>query len=163
MTTALNSILQQITEETLENLAFVFSFSGDEDDDMENHAEATVVSVSFSGPFSGCIEMHLPSEALPEIAANMLGLEEEETTKDDQHGAVCEALNVICGNLLPVIAGKEVVFDIDSPGILSMENKKDPERADAQTLLILDNGPCLLLLWLSDDAHGQLIDATLET
>jgi len=163
MRTALNSILQRITEETLENLAFVFSFPGDDDDGMENHAGATIVSVLFSGPFSGGIEMHLTPEALPEIAANMLGLEEEETTKDDEHGAACEALNVICGNLLPAIAGKEAVFDIDSPEIISMENKKDPERADAQALLILDSGPCLLLLWLSDGAHGQLVDATFET
>ena len=48
----------------------------------------------------------------------MLGIEEA-----PEHGVVLDAFgeltNVICGNVLPLVAGPEAVFDLDAPEVVS--------------------------------------------
>ena len=118
MSEQLKEILSIVAGETLEKLAFMFSFPEDERGTMILDS-AVAATISFAGPFSGTLVMTVSNQLLPELAANMLGVDDEETTLDQQHDALKETINIICGNLLPAIAGKEVVFNIDAPVIIA--------------------------------------------
>lgn len=147
----LEKILSDIAADSLEKLAFVFVFPADEAYIRLSDSMVTA-SVSFSGSFSGILIMKVSAEALPELAANMLGLDEdEETTLDQQHDALQETLNVICGNLLPAIAGRQEVFNIDSPQIVAVGQtmEKNHECSSVYHVkLALEDGQCELLLFL---------------
>ena len=154
MNAQLNDILFQVAEQTLENLAFLFSFP---EEGPEDTGEPSVgLGVSFAGPYAGRLVMNISTAVLAELAANMLGLDEEETTRDDQYDAVAELLNVICGNLLPALSGKQVVFNITTPEILAdgaagLDGQAPEVRA--ATTLALGNGTCKLFLWVDGDVQ----------
>ena len=155
MRAELEDIMSQVTIDTLEKLAFMFAFSDESGEDPPR--DSTVAgSVSFTGPFSGTRIVMISIEVLQELAANMLGLDDgEEATQDHQFDALKETMNVICGNLLPAIAGDEVVFDINVPMVLpaDQEMKKgagipDAHELSAKVNLDLDEGQCVLFLFL---------------
>ncbi len=149
----LEKTLSNIAIETLEKLAFLFAFPADEADTGQP-GPGVAVSVSFAGFFSGTLIIKVSAEALPELAANMLGVDEdEETTLDQQHDALKETLNVICGNLLPEIAGRQEVFNIDSPQIVTVEQEQTIEKnhdrsATYHVKLALEDRQCELLLFI---------------
>jgi len=71
-------------------------------------------SVSFTGPFKGCLLLSLGGEILSILSSNMLG-QEEPVSKQMEEDALREAANVICGNALPEIYGAKEVFHLDTP------------------------------------------------
>jgi len=155
MKTRLKEILSHAAVDTFEKLAFLFCFQ-EEDRDVLFQASATGASLSFMGPFSGKLLIMLSNQILPELAANMLGLgDEEETTSEQQQDALRELTNVLCGNLLPAIAGDRVVFNVDIPRIITDEHalKQAVEDGDVRgpnclVKLDLENGQCDLFLFI---------------
>jgi hypothetical protein len=95
----------------------------------------------------------------------MLGLDVgEETTQDHRSDALKETMNVICGNLLPAIAGDEVVFDIGVPEILSADQEMktgagipDGRDPSAKVTLDLDEGQCVLFLFLDGEIPEDVV------
>jgi len=105
--------LQQATASTFEELAFLFL----EPECTEEQADVpldAVVAVNFHGPVRGRLTLRASSVLLPAIAANMLG-EEQAKFVPLQRDALGEMANVVCGNLLPRVAGAEAVFRLDAP------------------------------------------------
>jgi len=155
MRAKLEEIMSQVTIDTLEKLAFMFAFP-DEDEEGQPRDSMIAGSVSFTGPFSGTLIVTISIEGLQELAGNMLGLEDgEETTEDHRSDALKETMNVICGNLLPAIAGDEVIFDIGVPGVLPADQEMrkgagipDGREPSAKVNLDLDEGQCVLFLFL---------------
>lgn len=98
-----------VIADALENLAFVFAF----DESEERAPDGPCVELRFSGLFRGAFFLWLDSSLLDEITENMLGVEEGTPVSDiHREDALKEAANVISGNLLPEIGGKEAVFDL---------------------------------------------------
>lgn len=159
MTQKHSELLMEVAGQTLEQLAFIFSFPDDMDTNAVWEEEMTGCHVTFSGPLQGDLLLIISNAAMPELASNMLGMDEEETPPEDQQkDAVKEALNVICGNLLPKIGGVEAVFDIQAPEILETGAAKtllDDFKADPQgcasALLSLDDGECQLYMRSQSD------------
>jgi CheY-specific phosphatase CheX len=112
--------LYKVAEETFESLAFMFSMPADEAP-AERPQETIAARVTFDGPFSGEVQLAIQSDLLPELTVNMLGLEEETPSPEQQQDALKEILNVICGNLLPAVAGTEAVFNIRAPQLLAKD------------------------------------------
>jgi len=164
MRAKLEEIMSQVTIDTLEKLAFMFAFP-DEGEEGEPRDSMIAGSVSFTGPFSGTLVMAISNEVLQELAANMLGLDDgEETTEDHRSDALKETMNVICGNLLPAIAGDGVIFDIGVPGVLpaDQEMKKgagipDALESSAKVNLDLDEGQCVLFLFLDGEIPKDVV------
>ncbi|MBW2099630.1 MAG: chemotaxis protein CheX, partial [Deltaproteobacteria bacterium] len=126
------------------------AFPEDEGNEIQQDS-AVAVSIAFRGPFSGFLSVTVSKQVLPELTANILGVDEEETTSDQQHDALKETINIICGNLLPAIFGKQLIFDIDPPKIISSAEaikKKDESKTAPMVKLALDNGQCDLLLFV---------------
>jgi len=154
-----SDLLRDVAGQTLEQLAFIFSFPDDLDPEAIWEEAATGCHVTFNGPSQGELLLIISNAAMPELASNMLGMDEEETPQEDQQkDALQEALNVICGNLLPKIGGTEAVFDIQAPKILETEAvktlldefKADPKKC-ASAFLSLDVGGCQMYMrWKSD-------------
>lgn len=160
MKTDHSELLLEIAGETLEQLAFIFSFPDEMDPDAIWEEAATGCRVAFTGPMHGEVLLVISSAAMPELAANMLGLDEDETPPEDQQqDALREALNVICGNLLPRIGGVEAVFDIQAPEIMNADVAKNRVKklnanpnGCASAFLSLDDGECQLYMMIDEAA-----------
>ena len=133
MDNTLDETLFDVAEEVFEDLAFVLAMPDDgsvEHDDCPD-AHMLVAGIEFKGPFGGTLFLKVARELLPMLAANMLGLEDDRTpSPEEQDDAFRELLNVICGNLLPKIAGNEVVFDVG--GAKCLEDNRMPEDFEGQ-------------------------------
>jgi chemotaxis protein CheY-P-specific phosphatase CheC len=126
----------------LEKLAFIFAFPSEDPGRVEDPVKA---EVSFKGTLRGTMTLEMPSEVLPELAANMLGMEGEAPSVEKQYDALGETANVICGTLLPSLAGEEAVFDIGAPRV-----GPGTGTGPLKTFLRLDQGLCALSLSLED-------------
>lgn len=150
MNTQLTEPLQQVAEETFQSLAFMFSMGEDEVGGAAA-GEITAARVAFAGPFCGQVALWVSDDMLPALAGNMLGLDDGQTaTPDQQHDALKELLNVICGNLLPVIASKTDVFNVRPPMLVTPKPVERPDfsAANARVSLNLDSGSAEVALFL---------------
>ncbi len=150
--------LYRVAVEVLEKIAFVFSFTEDERKNIGTGASVTA-KVTFSGLFAGSLVMRISSSILPELTGNMLGLDEnEQTTREQQHDAIKELINVICGNLLPAIAGKRMVFNVDTPRVISKDETIDESNLVSTARLSLEEeGQCDLILYVDGRFPGDNI------
>jgi len=104
-----------VVEETFASMAFMFPVEADPSAPQAPGAMDRVV-VEFSGPFRGSLLLSASSGMLEPLATNMLGLDEGISPSQEQkQDAFRELINVICGNLLPVIASPREVFDVHEP------------------------------------------------
>lgn len=105
--------LSQATTATFEELALLFP----ETELSAEQAAAPLdvaVSVDFRGPLTGRLVVRASQCILPAIAANMLGAEESKLLPL-QRDALGEIGNVICGHVLPLIAGADKIFNLAAP------------------------------------------------
>jgi hypothetical protein len=149
----LNEILYRVAEEILESLAFMFPVLDEERKKISN-VFVWGASISFVGPFSGRMVILASEKILPDLVTNMLGLDAgEEVSLAQQHDALMELLSIVCGNVLPVVAGKKAMFNLDVPKILSSEEydalmkKQDPV---SQVTLELENGQADFILFIEE-------------
>lgn len=151
--------LCNVAEEVFESLAFILLMLDEESAQADAATEVVVARIEFTGPFEGALFLSASTEMLPAIAANMLGLEGDPAPSPDQQGdAFKELLNVICGNLLPTIAGPEAVFGVRAAEILSEGRtpqtvRGQPPRAKAR--LNLEEGRAELALFASEGVPGE--------
>ena len=164
MKSQLRKTLYRVVEDVMEKLAFILSFPEDIDEESVDKSDfdssATAV-VSFSGTFTGKLLLAISEDMLPELAGNMLGFDDgEETTTEQRHDALCELINVICGNLLPAIAGKELLFTVNPPSIIDKDQfiqQIEKEKAASFVRLPLEEGQCDLFLFIDGELPVDLL------
>lgn len=123
-TQQLDNTVYEAAANTFESLAMMFLVT--EDEAPVSSWPPRRVGVGFEGEFSGSLVLEAPDGLLPELAANMLGLEvAAAASRGIQIDAFKELANVICGNVLPAIAGSEPVFHIAAPVALP-DGAEDP-------------------------------------
>jgi len=129
----LHEMLSQVAADVFEELAFMLSMSEEEGEDT--HAPLSVAAgISFEGPFPGVLIASVSESILPALASNMLGLDDEaEPQPDQQQDALKELVNVVCGNLLPAIAGPKVVFKVHAPEIIGEGSGVAPPKGALPT------------------------------
>ena len=156
----LKSILASVTSDTLEKLAFLFAFP---DNERVNDGPDPVVvgRVEFNGYFYGSLLMRISASVIPELANNMLGLDDDaEISQAEQQDALKEILNVICGNALPAMAGNTVEFKIEAPEILSPKDAANLNQKDKPVCvvrLMLEEAFCDVYFFI----QGELPELTL--
>jgi len=78
--------------------------------------EFTMASMHFKGDMVGLLSVAVPTTVMPEIAANILGLEPEDIdSKEMLDDALAEMLNVVCGHVIMDLVGTGANFKLDSP------------------------------------------------
>jgi hypothetical protein len=149
----LNAIIYRVAEEILESLAFLFPVLDEERKKINNVFEWSA-SIAFVGPFSGRLVILASETILPDLVKNMLGLDAgEEISLALQHDALMELLSIVCGNVLPAVAGKKAMFNLDVPQILfpkeydALMKKQDPV---SHVTLELENGRIDFILLLEE-------------
>jgi hypothetical protein len=142
----LDGTLYEVGAETLGTLAMMM-LAPETDFPAAAVGPLRSVSVSFAGPFGGELIVSASATLLPHLAANMLALEDPSTvTLDQQEDALKELANVICGNVLPAIAGKEPVFRVDVPRLLTNSEAAAYRPSSVRASLFLDAGHIELAL-----------------
>lgn len=131
--------LAAVAKEVLETMAFTFEMPGEEAPESTDLLRATV---GFRGPFGGAVSLALPRSMMPDIVVNMLGVGEDEIPPEqDQRDAIGELANVICGNLVQVLAGPQPIFDLAPPKIDIPPLHADAKKgAVTSTRIPLENG-----------------------
>jgi chemotaxis protein CheY-P-specific phosphatase CheC len=132
-----------------EELCFILPHSVDK---VIGNEPSVGAVVSFNGPFSGKLLVRVTRNIMPVLSANMLGDDEPPDARMEQD-AIGEIANVICGNLLPTIAGAEAIFHLESPvffeGFLPAGTGA-PLRSEAEIHIGLDSGKADVVLYVAD-------------
>ena len=140
--------LQLTAELVMEQMAFLLPMPPDDAAEAEPDDARLHAAITFDGPFGGELLMSISQGVLPELACNMLGLMGEEPTAQQQHDAVKELLNVVCGNLLPEIASPQDVFNVHPPRILADPPAQPAAAPDSQAEVCFDTGRASLWLYV---------------
>lgn len=143
---AKEAALYQAAALTFEELGFLFP-NEDLQPEQQTAAVDGTVCVDFQGPFNGSLILRVCGEILPTIAANMLG-EDDVPSVALQQDVLGELGNVVCGNALPLMAGREVVFRLSPPCILASEPTL--ESASAQIQIGLEEGRADVFLFVKE-------------
>ena len=114
MTSIMQSPLATASTSTFEALGLLLP---DVHPSAEQHAAplARGVRVAFAGPFAGALALRVSEDVATALAANMLGVDAVDAGDRLVHDALGEVANVICGNLLPELAGRMAVFHLGAP------------------------------------------------
>lgn len=105
--------LRAAVTSTFEDLGFLFP----ERVETLPPTPGRVAAVTFHGPVPGRLELFVSAELLPVLAANMLGIGEAPALAL-QEDALREMANVVCGNVVPALAGAAAVVHLDAPTLL---------------------------------------------
>lgn len=156
MKKTLEENLRQAAHLTFESLVFMLP-TPELEEEQEGAEVDAVVSVSFEGPFSGRVEVRVCGGLLSTLAVNMLG-ENETPTLGQQIDALGEIANVVCGNVLPAIAGPDKVFNVLAPQVAKGLSSPDggAEGPAAEVRLGLEQGRVDVALFLNIDAASYL-------
>ena len=100
--------------------------------------------VAFVGPWSGELVVRLDAAALARLAANMLG-DDVPPTAELQRDALSELANVICGHVLPSLAGSDVVFYLQAP-VFGAADDRPEDQDGVRVALSLDGGHAEVIL-----------------
>ena len=161
----IDKIIISTAVETMEKLAFLFSFPDKERMDAFP-GPAIAARVGFNGLFSGSLALRMSSSVLAELALNMLGLDDEEETNQELHlDAFKEMLNVICGNLLPALVGQEAEFSIEVPQIIADDGNGGTiqfQQAASIVRLMLEDGYCDLILFINGNIPEDIFSSAPE-
>ncbi len=142
--------LRMVAADTCAAMAFMLP---DELGDALAQPPAAAASVTFQGPFCGVLTMSVSAGLMPLLAGNLLGLDDKNVDQAAQRDALKELLNVICGNLLPVIDSAESVFDVGSPSVIPLlEAATVPAGTTpaGRAFLTLDAGTVELALFVEE-------------
>jgi len=106
------------------------------------------VRVDFEGPLRGRLELRVTADVACCVAENMLGLPIAlETDATLVRDALGEVANVVCGNVLPELAGRDAVFHLGAPQICEAPDVVAPSPELALSLGV-DGGRADLTLHL---------------
>ncbi|MBU1699771.1 MAG: chemotaxis protein CheX [Candidatus Eisenbacteria bacterium] len=148
----LKAELYEAAAMTFQEMGFVFLTEELEAEQIKAVFEAGV-SLEFLGPFNGGLIVRVYGSMLPNIAANMMGIEGNPTVQF-QHDALGEIANVICGNVLPRIGGANEIFHISAPDAAREYEKllqRFPGEPAAQVTLGFEGGRAEISIYLTDE------------
>jgi CheY-specific phosphatase CheX len=152
----MNQLLFEAAKKILEESAFALVDPAHED--FEISAEDSgqkAFSIDFAGSFSGSLLFIMPSSLSVSLASTMLG-EEEGSALDDlkTDDAMGELANIICGNLLPLIAGPREEFSLMKPRAISageyLHQKSRADRLAAHASLYADECPVEIMVLIEE-------------
>lgn len=123
------------------------------------------VRVTFDGPLRGLLVLSVTDDVLGAAATNMLA-RDDAPVPSMQRDAVCELANVICGSLLPQIAGRRALFRLGVPEWTDTgsddgsELPGGPGAPTSETRVGLDEGRAEVALYIANARLAPEADGT---
>lgn len=110
--------IYDIAVETFELMCFMFPLDEDEVDDATclDQEDAVSAVATFDGAAEGAMVLRVCPELVSAIALNMLG--SDDATIEQKQGALCEIVNIICGNIAPFFTTDKDICYIRPPRIM---------------------------------------------
>ncbi|MEW6234412.1 MAG: chemotaxis protein CheX [Candidatus Omnitrophota bacterium] len=139
--------LSAIFETMLEKFSFMFCDPVSVEDIHSEETHFLRSSLAFSGPRSGVLSMMVPARLGAVIASNVLGTDPDaEDAVYNAQDAINELINLLVGNLLPELFGKNALFDFGIPESAVLDETEWKKwLADPCVLgFIIDDAPALL-------------------
>ena len=113
--------LIRLLEVVLEQLAFVFTEEAEKEELIVQDGNYIHVAMSYTGTGShshkGHIEIAMPIEMSFLVAANILGIDDQEMIKKSADDAARELLNIYCGQVLTTLFSTDEIFDLMIPEV----------------------------------------------
>ncbi len=141
----LETKLYQSAARTFEEVCFVLTLREPGVESPAASEREVGVRIGFDGVFHGALEITCPAAIAQQLANAMLG--GAEPTPQQRQDAFGELSNVITGNLLPALAGTELVFDVTAPSPLAGQPPLS-WKPSARVRLRSDEGPVDLVLYI---------------
>lgn len=139
MNEAWSDALARAVSDVFENLCFMLPAPRGSLPPQVDGVSRVVLAVDFSGAGHGSLHLVLPDSMVAVVAAAMLG-EDGPLELSEQYDAASELANIVCGNVLPLVAGERRVFDLASPRVIATHRASVAERYDALAHVLLDEG-----------------------
>jgi len=140
MNQAWKAALRRAICEVFENLCFMMPSPTDGSIPPDAGSLSRVVlAVDFGGAGRGTLHLTLPDTMIASVASSMLG-EDGPLELSEQYEAACELANIVCGNVLPLIAGDRAVFDLQSPRVIATMDADLGDLFDVSARVLLDEG-----------------------
>ncbi len=107
--------------------------------------------VTFDGPLRGMLILSVTEDVLDAAATNMLARDDSPALVM-QRDAICELANVICGSLLPQIAGRRALFRLGVPEWIDTDtsNLGNDVAPMSETRVGLDEGRAEVALYIAN-------------
>jgi|GEM_PF-6481304 hypothetical protein len=131
---------------------------------LKDSGEILCARLEFTGPFCGVMAIAAPREFAKIVGTNMLCLEDDVADIFfDRYDPLKELLNMVCGSLLPALAGPKHEFAIGAPEeVAFMEYVKMTEdKNDSRTLIDLhiESFPVELLMLANPESIEMVLEA----
>lgn len=160
MPETLENAITGATLRVVETSAFMTIWSWSEEDG-EQESPDVAASMVFRGPCTGRLTLRVHSSLLPTLIQNTLGeLDENDSPEEKSRDALCEVLNMICGNLLTEWQGEEAIFNLSPPEIVSPETA-DPRPPDIRVPFTIEGTRAIVEIVI--DCRTEETVATEET
>jgi CheY-specific phosphatase CheX len=118
-------------EEVLEKMFFIQCLR----EPLEYAPESEVVAhLKFEGEPSGALTLRVTAGAARSVAADFLGVEEQELSESHVGDVVCELANMICGSVLSRVESA-ATFRLSSPQILAESDWEDREAGTREPMM----------------------------
>ncbi len=142
-----HSVLTEVISELLNSFAYMYVQPlARRDLPADNPDEHLKGSIDFLGRLCGTLEIALPMRTCVELAANALGADAQEITRERAEDAFKELLNITSGHILTAIAGEAPVFDCSLPQTSSLDLAGwQALAAEPESLAVMADGMPMLL------------------
>lgn len=139
MNEAWSQALTRAVSDVFENLCFMLPAPRGSLPPETDGVSRVVLAVDITGAGHGALHLVLPDSMVAQVASAMLG-EDGPLELREQYDAASELANIVCGNVLPLVAGDRAVFDLASPRVIATQRATVAERCDATAQVLLDEG-----------------------
>ena len=138
--------LERVVTDVLADLAFLVGEGGE----IEYSPGAAWIEahIEYRGPQAGAIRCWCTEEFSTQLAANLLGLDvDSDEAAERRFDAVCEMMNVLCGQFVTTRFGVSAVFNLTLPkAVLCPETPAPPTAAqEDQCALMVEHTPLICL------------------
>jgi len=140
-------LLSKVFCDALEKLAFMFGEPAERDELSPTGNKYLTAGMTFTGDMSGEISITVVEEMCMEIAANILGIsEDDEQALNLAIDSLKEVLNVTCGQVITAVAGEKALINLSIPQVSELDTSGWTETMNkAETIgFLVDDYPVLL-------------------
>jgi CheY-specific phosphatase CheX len=151
MPNLLETQIYEIAALTFEETAYLEAYPNEMPPEAPAEEGRYMVHVGFNGHDRGGMILSVTEGLLPVISENTLG-EDAPPALERQRDAVGEIANIICGNLLPCVAGRKAVFHVEAPRSVEDDELNREREGASRAPLRFDEGMAEVIFWYGEEA-----------